>query len=134
MAEKKRCETCRFNPDVGHCVIDGPLGRPFPVSGICDGWVADEPDAAAQKDGLPADEPKELPLPSSSAFISGMIDDFREKLLAKQYGKVGLVFTLRGGQVTKAEAIDVTTARELGDRGEYDIKTTARENGNGGDE
>ena len=39
MGEEKRCETCRFNPGVGHCLSVRLDGRGnFAGTGVCDDW------------------------------------------------------------------------------------------------
>ena len=151
MAEEKRCETCRFNPGVGHCVLHGPLGAPFPVPGICDGWESQEPtdkvcencrfkwskphkkcwcfsepgyptprycEAWEATPEAPAAEAPDLPSPTTSAFISGLINELRDRVGKKAFGRVGLTFVIHEGMVSKYEWTDSTTVKPENGGGE----------------
>ena len=109
MGEEKRCKTCRFNPGVGYCVVDvygKPGERHFPSSGICDYWATDRPPPS-----VPQESPPDLPSPTTSAFISGLIDELRDRVGKKAFGRVGLTFVIHEGMVSKYEWTDSTTIK-----------------------
>lgn len=53
-----------------------------------------------------------LPAPTASTAISGLIDQLKDELREKDYGKVGLIFTIHNSMVTKYEKIDITLSEE----------------------
>ena len=103
--EEKRCETCGFNPGIGHCLIvkwSGGQGEiPFPVSGSCAAWET------KRKGEIPPD----LPSPTTSAFISGLINELHDRVGKKAFGQVGLTFVIHEGMVSKYEWTDSTTVK-----------------------
>lgn len=106
--QSKDCDHCKYSPGIGYCIIDGPLGKPLPVSRTCDGWVTDDP---AVEPEAPVDEGTELPVPSTSSFVSALIDELKERVCAKKFGKVGLNFVIHESMVSKYEWIDSTTVK-----------------------
>ena len=110
----KRCETCKYNSGIGYCVELRDRG--FPVEGVCDQWqtnwvATDKVGPTVQDNGLPADEPRDLPALTTSAFISQSIEELKERLSERAYGQIGIIYTLHDSMVTKVEKIDIISVK-----------------------
>ncbi len=52
-----------------------------------------------------------LPAPTTSAFIGALIDELRDRIDKKAFGRVGLTFVIHEGMVSKYEWTDSTTVK-----------------------
>ena len=110
MGDEMHCGTCRHLATDGvECEVRGK-GRPAPGDRCC-GWELLE--VSAQRQRLSRD----LPSPTTSAFISGLINELHDRVSKKAFGRVGLTFVIHEGMVSKYEWTDSTTVKPENGKG-----------------
>ncbi len=102
MAEQRGCDNCNYqdpeHPELCEDAEDGQ--RQISPGNICENWMANIGMA-----------PRDLPSPTTSAFISGLINELHDRVGKKAFGRVGLTFVIHEGMVSKYEWTDSTTVK-----------------------
>ena len=119
---ENNCNNCEHLASLWPDGVDQVCAHPSMVEGIpfaerkhklpASHWCA----AWALRD--PADEPRDLPSPTTSTFISGLINELHDRVGKKAFGRVGLTFVIHEGMVSKYEWTDSTTVKPENGGGE----------------